>query len=447
MIAETAYKEALNYLFSYIDYSQTHQENLSPENFELARMAQFVAELGDPHLAYPTIHIAGTKGKGSSAALCAAALQAGGYQVGLYTSPHLHAFTERIQINLAPISQKAFVELVEAVKPHVANVPRLTSYEIQTALAFWYFARQEVDVAVIEVGLGGRLDSTNVVAPLVSVITSISLDHTFVLGDTLAEIAGEKGGIIKPGVPVVSAPQKAESLAVLRQIAGEQGAPFTVVGEGIRFESRASSLEGQQFSVGKLGEAESLELSIRLLGEHQVENAATAYAALDRIRQQGFPLSNEDIQAGFAALQWPGRFEVIRQTPAVVFDVAHNRDSARRLRQAVDHYFSGKPVTLVFGALADKDIPGMFAELLPHIEAVVFFKPNHPRAISLERLRGMAGSYSPEVFLAESQDRVWEQAFSRAGDDGVIVVTGSLTTVGELRTNHPQNLGEARYNT
>lgn len=441
MMVETAYVEALKYVFSFIDYSRTHQQNLAPENFELARMARFMSELGQPHLAYPTIHIAGTKGKGSTAALCAAALGAGGYRVGLYTSPHLHSFTERIQINLTSISQQAFVDLVEEIKPHVETIPGLTSYEIQTALAFWHFSRQAVDVAVVEVGMGGRLDSTNVVEPLVSVITSLSLDHTFVLGNTLGEIAGEKGGIIKPGVPVVSAPQKEEALAVLRQMADEHDAPLTVVGEDLWFETLSSSLEGQILSLRTSDGSKDLELSLRLLGEHQVENAATAYTALDSVRHRGLPLTDEAIRAGFAALQWPGRFEVVRQAPPVVFDVAHNRDSARRLRQAMAQYFSGKPVTLVFGALADKDIPGMFAELLPHVAVLILFKPNHPRAASLEKLQELAGGFPAETLLAASPERAWEQAIERAANDGVILVTGSLTTVGELRISYPLNIG------
>ncbi|TES90646.1 MAG: bifunctional folylpolyglutamate synthase/dihydrofolate synthase, partial [Anaerolineales bacterium] len=224
-----AYQDALDYLYQFIDYSRTHQQNIAPENFDLNRTRVLVEALGNPHQSYPSIHIAGTKGKGSVAVFCAAALQAGGYKAGLYTSPHLKDFTERIQINTEPISQDAFVTLVEEIKPFVAEIPDLTSYEIQTALAFWHFSRQEVDIAVVEVGLGGRLDSTNIITPLVSVITSISLDHTFVLGDTIPEIAAEKGGIIKPGVPVVSAPQVAEALQTLQEIVREQQSPFTLV--------------------------------------------------------------------------------------------------------------------------------------------------------------------------------------------------------------------------
>lgn len=446
MSIETAYQEALDYLFSFIDYSRTHQENIAPENFELARMARLMAELGDPYLAYPTIHIAGTKGKGSTAAFCAAGLQAGGYRVGLYTSPHLHEFTERIQVNFEPVSKSKFVELVEAIKPFVERVPDLTSYEIQTALAFWHFAREGVDAGVIEVGMGGRLDSTNVVEPMVSVITSISLDHTSVLGNTLAEIAAEKGGIIKPGVPVVSAQQAPEALAVLRNIAEDQSASFIVVGDEVEFEKNSGTLESQKFSVADPLEGNQVDLSIRLLGDHQIENAVTAFSALIRARESGLPLPVSVIQQGFAAVQWPGRFEVVQQAPTVVFDVAHNRDSARRLWSTVADYFPGTPVTLVFGALVDKDIAGMFTELLPHVTSVILFAPDHPRSTPISELEELAKPYPLRVETTASQEDVWRKAYDDTSSDGLILVTGSLTTVGELRAWYAHNNLEDRYN-
>lgn len=447
MTIETAYQEALDYLFSFIDYSRSHQENIAPENFELARMERLMAELGNPHLAYPAIHIAGTKGKGSTAALCAAGLQAGGYRVGLYTSPHLHEFTERIQVDMVPISKGDFVELVKAIKPFIQRVPDLTSYEIQTALAFWHFAREGVDAGVIEVGMGGRLDSTNVVRPEVSVIVSISLDHIYVLGDTLAAIAGEKGGIIKSGVPVVSAPQAPEALSVLRRLAADRSAPFTLIGEDVRFESTAASLEGQQFAIRDPLVGGPATISIRLLGEHQIENAAAAFAALVRMSGRGLPLSVSAIQEGFSSVQWPGRFEVRGQSPQIVFDVAHNRDSARRLWEAVRAYFPARPVTLVFGALADKDIAGMFAELFPNVRSVILFAPNHPRRASLIWLKELAGPYAVRVGQAVSQQDAWQKAFNDTPSDGLILVTGSLTTVGELRAWYTHNIPEDRYNT
>jgi len=442
-----AYQDALDFLYQFIDYSRTHQQNIAPENFDLNRTRVLVEALGNPQQSYPSIHIAGTKGKGSVAVFCAAALQAGGFKTGLYTSPHLKDFTERIQINTEPISQDAFVTLVEEIKPFVAEIPDLTSYEIQTALAFWHFSRQEVDIAVVEVGLGGRLDSTNIITPLVSVITSISLDHTFVLGDTIPEIAAEKGGIIKPGVPVVSAPQVAEARQTLQEIAREQQSPFTLVGEEIRFQAGSHSLEGQTFTLWRQPlDGKPLEFRIKMLGEHQIENASTAYAALDAIRGQGIKLTDADVQRGFAQASWPGRFEVIKHQPPVVLDGAHNRYSAQILMETVHSYFPGKPITLVFGASEDKDISGMFAELLPHVQTLVVVQSNHPRATPIGELKEKASSFESRVLVVEDISQALPAALSQTEEYGLIVATGSLYTVGELRSAWLHILGEDGYN-
>src|SRR5574339_502565 len=242
---ETQYNQALDYLYSFVDYSLKHSSELAKAEFNLDRMFALMGELGEPQARYPIIHVAGTKGKGSVSALCASALQAAGYRVGLYTSPHLMDYVERIQVGGESISHEQMVELVEAIKPSVAKIPKLTTFEITTALGFLAFARQNVNAAVIEVGLGGRLDATNVVFPKVSVITSLSYDHMAVLGNTLAKIAGEKAGIIKEGVPVVSSPQKEEALEVLERVANEHGSRFVLVGRDVKFERLTSSLDGQ----------------------------------------------------------------------------------------------------------------------------------------------------------------------------------------------------------
>ena len=236
---ETQYNKALDYLYSFVDYSLKHISELAKAEFNLDRMFALMEELGDPQKKFPIIHVAGTKGKGSVAALCASALKAAGYKTGLYTSPHLWDYVERIQINGEPISHEHLIELVEEVKPAVAKIPKLTTFEITTALGFLGFAKNDINAAVIEVGLGGRLDATNIVTPKVSVITSLSYDHMAVLGNTLAEIAGEKAGIIKEEVPVVSAPQIDEALQVLERIAKEKNSPFILVGNYVMFERLA----------------------------------------------------------------------------------------------------------------------------------------------------------------------------------------------------------------
>src|SRR6185436_7251761 len=228
---ETQYNQALDYLYSFVDYSLKHISELARAEFNLDRMFALMEELGNPQEKYPIIHVAGTKGKGSVAALCASALKAAGYQTGLYTSPHLWDYTERIQINGQPISRQQLIELVEEVKPAIAKIPKLTTFEITTAFGLLAFAKNNVRAAVIEVGLGGRLDATNIVMPKVSVITSLSYDHMAVLGDTLAKIAGEKAGIIKDGLSVVSAPQKEEALEVLESVAKRNNSTITLIGK------------------------------------------------------------------------------------------------------------------------------------------------------------------------------------------------------------------------
>ena len=355
---ETAYNQALDYLYSFVDYSLKHSSELAKAEFNLDRMFALMESLGNPQAKYPIIHVAGTKGKGSVSALCASALQAAGYKVGLYTSPHLLDYVERIQVNGEPISHEFMIQLVEEIKPFVAKIPKLTTFEITTALGFLAFAKQGCTAAVIEVGLGGRLDATNVITPKVSVITSLSYDHMAVLGNTLAQIAGEKAGIIKDGVPVVSSPQKEESLEVLRRVARLNNSAFTLIGKDVKFEGLESSLDGQSLQLTDDLRRSTFDLHLPLLGSHQLENAATAYAAL---RASGIPISDEAIQKGFSQVQWRARFEVARREPPVIFDSAHNQDSFAKLRETLETYFPGRQVYLIFGASEDKNIPGMFA--------------------------------------------------------------------------------------
>lgn len=425
MDIETVYQDTLNYLYSFVDYSLTRSFQATPDKFELGRMREFVAYLGHPEQQYPIIHVAGTKGKGSVAALCANALQSAGYRVGFYTSPHLHDYAERIRVNGQSIAHADLIALVEELRPVLGQFPKLTTFEITTGLAFLYFARQGATAAVIEVGLGGRLDATNVVQPAVSVITSLSLDHTGILGNTLAEIAGEKAGIIKPGVPVVSSPQKEEARLVLERVAAEQGAPLIELGRDYGFAPGKHSLEGQVFKVWKTS-GQEVELSIPLLGEHQVENAASAYIALQVWQETGLVMNEAALRQGFSQVQWPGRFELLRRDPPIIVDSAHNRYSALKLRQTLDEYFPEKRVILIFGASEDKDIAGMFAELLPRVDQVIATRSFHPRAIEPEKLLDLAQPFGKAVHLIPEVQDALAEALRLAGEDTLVLAAGSI---------------------
>jgi dihydrofolate synthase / folylpolyglutamate synthase len=448
MEMEPQFQAAMDYLYSYVDYSLTRQMRNAAKNFNLDRVHKLLHLLGDPHLQYKVIHVAGTKGKGSTSAMMASALQAAGYQVGFYTSPHLSDYCERIQINGVSISHDRLVQMVEEIKPFVDQVEKITTFEITTALGFWYYAQENADVAVIEVGLGGRLDATNVVSPLVSVITSLSLDHVDVLGDTLAKIATEKAGIIKPGRPIVVSPQREEAQLVVTRIAAERDAPLTIVGRDYLFAPWAHTLDRQSMLVwpkedqplvdsfiesGGREDWEPLRLTIPLLGHHQIENAATAYSALQIARAEGLAISEADIVQGFATVYWAGRFEVLRRAPLFIVDSAHNRNSALKLRQAIDDYLPGQPVILIFGASEDKDVEGMFAELLPRVKQVVATESVHPRAMKADRLVNLAHRYGcPARKVVPVEDAV-HYALDTAGEEFAIVAAGSLFVAAAVR--------------
>lgn len=426
---EKAYQSTLEYLYTFVDYSLVRNFRNSPETFDLGRMRNLAQALGNPQEQYPIIHVAGTKGKGSVSALCASALRVAGYKVGLYTSPHLDDFAERIQFEGQSIPHADLVRLVDENRQVLQSIPRITFFEITTALAFLYFAQQKVTAAVIEVGLGGRLDATNICKPHVTVITSLSYDHIALLGDTLAEIAGEKAGIIKKGVPVVLSPQKEEARRVVERMAQERSAELIQVGRDYQFAALSHSLGGQMLQVwqaSSVGEVKSVELEIPLLGAHQVENAATAYTALQIARQQGIVITEEQIQEGFRRTSWPGRFEVLRADPPLVVDCAHNRDSAEKLRKAVDDYFPGKAMVLMFGASEDKDISGMLDELLPRAEQVVLVKSYHPRAADPEKLAELVRQHGKPVQIIPEVTEALAEALRLGANGALVLVTGSI---------------------
>jgi dihydrofolate synthase/folylpolyglutamate synthase len=427
------YKAALNYILSFTDYEKLPGFLYSAANFDLRRMEGLLERLGNPHLTSRSIHVAGTKGKGSTAAMIASALSAAGYRTGLYTSPHLHTFRERISIDGEQIAEGEFSALAQRLKPEIDEMNRrhtygeLTTFEILTAIAFAYFRERRVDFQVLEVGLGGRLDATNVVRPEVSVISSISLDHAEVLGDSLAKIAREKAGIITPGAIVVSSPQHREAEGVIKEVCRTKGARLIAVGKDVTWKKLAADIGGQSFEVK--GKAGNYKLTIPLLGEHQLENAATAVAALEALAP--FGVKEEHIAKGLAQVRWPGRLEILRHEPLFLVDGAHNADSARRLREAIEEYLDFDRLILIVGASSDKDIAGIVGELASLSNLTIVTRSRHPRALAtallLEELerQGMRGE------SAESVASAVERALEMAGPRDLICASGSLFVAAE----------------
>jgi dihydrofolate synthase/folylpolyglutamate synthase len=451
-VEKFSYQQALDYLYSFIDYSLQRTYQYSPHTLDLGRMHRILALLGDPHKGYAVIHVAGTKGKGSVSAMVESVLRAAGHRTGFYASPHLIDFCERIRLNGEPISHGRLAELVGSLRGPVAEVPGLTTFEITTAAAFQIFKEEQADVVVAEVGLGGRLDATNVVTPLLSVITSLSYDHTHLLGDTLAEITREKAGIIKAGIPVVSAPQDGEAMQVLLEISRERGAPLILVGRDWHFVPDAHALEGQSFYLWPAADQaevsatlaqggdlrrNALRYEIPLLGYHQVINAATAVAALRTARDRGLRVPEETIREGLRSVRWEGRFQLLNREPAVVVDSAHNVDSARRLRTALDDYFPTRRVVLLFGASDDKDIAGMLDALLPRVSRLIATRSTHPRAATPEKIAALAQERGCPAEVSGDPAPALIQALALVGPGDVLLAAGSLFVAGAVLEEWP----------
>jgi dihydrofolate synthase/folylpolyglutamate synthase len=447
-----AYQKALDYLYGFVNFEHRRMDKYTQEYINLERPEKFLAKLGKPYDSYPSIHIAGTKGKGSVAAFCASCLRQAGLTVGLYTSPHLQDFRDRIRV-LSPsemdgrISRRQVVNLTERLKPVVDRTPGLTWYEIVTAMAFLHFAESQVEVAVIEVGLGGRLDATNVLKPLVAVITSLSLDHTLLLGNSLVDIAREKGGIIKRGVPVISAPQAKEALEELRLIAKQRQAPLTLIGREWDYDPRQEpALPGnrpyrwrRQVTVTRSPEASPIKSPIRfelsLAGRHQQENAVIAVAALNEVWDSFPSLSVESVRKGLTEVDWPGRFQILRSHlggPTILLDCAHNVDSAEKLAQALKDDFEYEKLWLIVGITADKDVEGIIKALLPLTEQAVLTASSHPRAAGPEELENIGAGEGYNVFVKQSVAESLEFAWKAAGPADLICVTGSIFVVADL---------------
>lgn len=441
---DEAFERALDYLYSFFNFEQPAEDRYASAKIDIFRPRQLLSHLGDPQNRYPAIHIAGTKGKGSVAAMCAFSLRAAGYRVGLYTSPHLQEFRERIRI-LTPddpdgrIPPAAFVHHIEQLKPAVAATPGTTWFEILTAVAFLHFAQEKIDVAVLEVGMGGRLDATNVVTPLVSVITSLSLDHMKYLGDTLAQIAFEKGGIIKPGIPVISASQQPEALDVLRQLATEREAPLSVIGQNWHYHGRTPTTGEQELIITHSPDPafipDDTTFPLALFGNFQLENATLALAAL-QVARPSFPrLTLAACREGLAGVVWPGRLQILHQspdTPTLLADCAHNPDSAQKLSYELRHHYRYGRLWFIFGSARDKDFRQELAALLPAAAGIITTTVNHPRSATPEELAALAEELGAKAYPAVDMDTAVSLAWTLAAPGDLICVTGSIYIVGDL---------------
>ncbi|MFA5144143.1 MAG: folylpolyglutamate synthase/dihydrofolate synthase family protein [Candidatus Omnitrophota bacterium] len=428
------YTEALQYLDSFINYERRSNYDYK-QSFKLERMKRLSEILDNPHRNFRSIHIAGTKGKGSTSAIVYSILKEAGYKTGLYTSPHLVSFRERIRINDEFISEADLSRLLLKIKGGVEAMAddRPTFFEVCTAVAYLYFSREKVDFAVFEVGLGGRLDATNVLEPLVTAITPISYEHTDKLGCTLGEIACEKAGIVKEKTPCVIAPQEDEALRAIIKVCEERSSKTILVGKDIKFNEIGFSDSMEIFSVtGTASGYQKLEMT--LLGSHQVVNAATAIGVIESLRLKDIAVSDEAVRKGVRNAKWQGRLEVISRCPYVVLDGAQNRASAKALARAVKRIFKYGKLILVLGISKDKDIKGVAEELLPIADKVILTKAGVTgRAAEPEHIKKFVTRKDRDVYLTGSVKEALGMARAFASPDDMILITGSLFVVGEAK--------------
>jgi dihydrofolate synthase / folylpolyglutamate synthase len=449
--APAAYREALDYLYGRVNYERLCAVVYREANFRLDRMHELLARLGSPHVGQQIVHVAGTKGKGSTATLIAAMLSNSGKRTALYTSPHLHHVEERFVVAGQACSREELAELVAFVRPVVERLDieetatgrtGPTYFEITTAMALLYFARKNVNATVLEVGLGGRLDSTNVCEPLVSVITSISFDHMEQLGNTLAEIAGEKAGIIKPGVPVVSGVTEDEARNVIRTIAAERASSLLELDRDFSVTYRSPRDLDDEASPGtidfrtcgemtwELGNAE-----LGLVGRHQGANAAVALATIVELRKIGWHISDEAVRNALATARCPARVEVVSRRPTVIVDAAHNVAAVDALLTSLDECFTAPRRVLVFATTMGKEYRKMLDKLVPRFDEVIVTRyRNNPRGVPTDELvAAIEPQFAARVREYATPTDAWQVVQAVAGQDALVCVTGSFFIAAEVR--------------
>jgi dihydrofolate synthase/folylpolyglutamate synthase len=395
----------------------------------LSRTQELLQKLGNPQKRLRFVHVAGTNGKGSTAAMLASVLSAAGFKTGLYTSPYLFRFNERMQIGGVQISDSEVAELTERIRPIALGMEdRPTEFEIVTAIGMEFLARHECDIVVLEVGMGGRLDSTNVIdAPSAAIITRIGLDHTRELGETPALIAAEKGGIIKTGSRVVLYEQEREVMDVISNICFERGAPLRTA-EFSQIICHSSDREGSVFSY-----KEFKNIRLPLLGAHQLSNAAVVLEGVFSLRECGFEIPDSAVEKGLASVKWPARFEIVSREPWFVVDGGHNPQCAETVAANLKKYFPREKRVLLVGVLADKDFAGLTDLLAPVADRFVTVTPDNPRALSAEELARHLEKYGKPVSACDSIAEGVRRAIDLAGKDGVVCAVGSLYMAGAIR--------------
>jgi dihydrofolate synthase/folylpolyglutamate synthase len=425
------YPEALKYIYDLNKYGI---------KLGLKNIKYLLFLLGNPHQKLNIIHIGGTNGKGSTSSLICSILKSAGFKVGLYTSPHLVDFTERMKINYRSINQKKVATLLERIKPFVEKVAHTpyythpTFFEVITAMAFIYFFEEKVDFLVLEVGLGGRLDATNVCEPLISVITHIDYDHMDKLGNSLEEIAREKGGIIKSGGIVITSNQFEKADQEINKIARQRNSIIYKVGREIKYEIIKSDLKGIIFNLHGIYN-NYINLHTPLLGRHQAENAVTAITAVEALKIKGICISKEAIRDGLEKVKWSGRLEIIQKNPILVLDGAHNPNGVKVVRQTLEEIFCYHRLVLVLGIFADKDYKKMIKIIAPLADLIIATKSKNPRATPPQIIAKEAAQYIDrnKIMVTKNIPQAINYAISNSHKDDLICITGSLYTIGEAK--------------
>lgn len=417
-----------------MDYRQAvefvESSSIVRERYGLEKLQQALHLLGDPHHHTEFVHIAGTNGKGSTAAMTASVLQTAGYRTGLYTSPHLMRYNERMQIDGVPISDEDFVEAasqVQRVCEQLGGVPIV--FEVLTLMALWYFAQQHCDIVVLEVGIGGLLDSTNVIpSPKAAIITQLGMDHTETLGNTLEEIAAQKGGIVKEGTPTVMALQEPSAVAIVQQICDKHHAPLALA-DPERLRVLDASVAGQTLEDREYG-----KLVLPLAGAHQRKNAANVLEAVAMLRTQGYRISDDDVREGIAKTVWPARFERLSTAPDFILDGGHNPQCLHAATAALREYYPGQKVVFLVGMMADKDTDHMLAEMASIAKSFVCIRPDSPRAMQPQLLtQQLTERFHLPACACGSVHEGIAEATRQAGKEGVVCALGSLYLAGEVR--------------